>query len=79
MIGNNQICNKPQCDGFKFISCTKSIAGRKTFDKPKWKGYRLELMREERRGLWLGRGRSILQSERLRQIDEFHSGSPHRA
>jgi len=42
MIGNNQICNKPHCDGFKVVSCTQPVTGKKTFDKPKWKGYRLD-------------------------------------
>ena len=45
MIGNNQTCNKPYCDGFKFISCSrKSSPGKdkQTFDKPKWKDYRLD-------------------------------------
>ena len=45
MIGNNQTCNKPFCDGFKFVSCNrKSSPGKdkQTFDKPKWKDYRLD-------------------------------------
>jgi len=45
MIGNNQTCNKPFCDGFKFVSCSKKSAPEKekqTFDKPKWKGDRLD-------------------------------------
>ena len=45
MIGNNQTCNKPFCDGFKFVSCSrKSSPGKdkQTFDKPKWKDYRLD-------------------------------------
>lgn len=45
MIGNNQTCNKPFCDGFKFINCSKKSAPEKekqTFDKPKWKGDRLD-------------------------------------
>ena len=45
MIGSNQTCNKPFCDGFKFVSCSrKSSPGKdkQTFAKPKWKDYRLD-------------------------------------
>ena len=52
---------------------------KEDFRQSEMEGLSPRLMREEGRGLWLGRGRPILQSERLRQVDEFHSGSPHRA
>ena len=45
MIGSNQTCNKPFCDGFKFVSCSrKSSPGKdkRSFAKPKWKDYRLD-------------------------------------
>jgi hypothetical protein len=45
MIGNNQTCNKPFCDGFRFINCNRKSSPQKekqTFGKPKWKGYRLD-------------------------------------
>lgn len=46
MIGNNQVCNKAYCDGFKSISCGKKASPKpdkqQAFDKPRWKGYRLD-------------------------------------
>ena len=46
-IGSNQTCDKAYCDGFKFISCSKKEAPgpspkTQAFDKPRWKGYRLD-------------------------------------
>jgi hypothetical protein len=45
MIGSGLVCDKRSCDGFKTISCGKKGSAepdQKSFDKPRWKGYRLD-------------------------------------
>jgi hypothetical protein len=51
LIGSNQVCDEPECDGFTSIQCTKTVADgggsggsgdEVTFLKPKYKGKRLD-------------------------------------
>ena len=45
-IGNSLVCDRKGCDGFKAISCGKkeqpSPEKKKTYDKPRYKGFRLD-------------------------------------
>ncbi len=46
VIGTGQICNQNFCDGFRRITCVRTVAGNRTFNNPRSGGYRLDWCRE---------------------------------